>query len=180
MPVSTQTYRVLIGSPSDVSEERDIAEAVVHHWNEQHAIVQGITLLPVRWEKYVHPETGVRPQDAINRQIVQDCDILVALFWTRLGKDTGVAASGTVEEIDQFVDAGKHAMLYFSNRPIDPNKIDTDQHQKLKDFKKKTYDTALVGKFDSLEEFRTILLRDLTKLIHRIKASTKPSQDQSA
>jgi hypothetical protein len=36
------------------------------------------------------------------------------MFWTKLGTATGVAASGTVEEIDRFVAAGKPAMLYFS------------------------------------------------------------------
>jgi hypothetical protein len=178
MPVSTQTYRILIASPSDLAEERDAAEKAIQDWNAQHAVAQGVTLLPTRWETHAYPETGVRPQEAVNKQLVQDGDILVAMFWTRLGKETEVAASGTVEEIDQFVAAGKHAMLYFSSRPVDPNKIDSDQHQKLQDFKKKTYDTALVGKFASPEEFRTILLRDLTNRIYAMKAKAKQGQEQ--
>ena len=43
---------------------------------------------------------------------------------------TGVAESGTVEEIDEFVCAGKPAMLYFSSRIIDPNRIDLKQLKK--------------------------------------------------
>ncbi len=93
------------------------------------------------------PETGRRPQEAINRQLVQECDILVGMFWTKLGTATGVAESGTVEEIDQFVAAGKQAMLYFSSRPIDPNKIDLKQHRKLRAFKAATYGKALTGAF---------------------------------
>ena len=42
------------------------------------------------------------------------------MFWTKLGTPTGVADSGTVEEIDQFVEANKPAMLYFSSRPAGP------------------------------------------------------------
>ena len=52
----------------------------------------------------------------LNDQLVDRCDILVGMFWTKLGTSTGVAASGTVEEIDRFVAAGKPAMLYFSRR----------------------------------------------------------------
>jgi hypothetical protein len=32
------------------------------------------------WETHATPETGVRPQEAINRQIVTDCDTLVGMF----------------------------------------------------------------------------------------------------
>jgi len=39
-----------------------------------HAATEGVVLLPVRWETHAMPETGVRPQDAINRQLVADCD----------------------------------------------------------------------------------------------------------
>jgi hypothetical protein len=71
----------------------------------------------------VMPETGVRPQDAINRQLVADCELLLGMFWTKLGTSTDVADSGTVEEIDQFVRTNRPAMLYFSRRPIDPTKM---------------------------------------------------------
>jgi hypothetical protein len=47
--------------------------------------------------------------------------------------NTGVAESGTVEEIDQFVAAAKPTMLYFSRRPIDPNSINLTQ-QKASEF----------------------------------------------
>jgi hypothetical protein len=58
-----------------------------------------------------------------------------------IGTSTGVAESGTVEEIDQFVSAGKPALLYFSSRAIDPNKIDLKQHKKLRSFKVATYNS---------------------------------------
>src|SRR6266852_2885349 len=97
------------------------------------------------------PQSGLRPQEAINRQLVSRCDILVGMFWTKLGTSTGVAESGTVEEIDQFVAAGKPALLYFSSRPIDPNKIDLKQHRKLRSFKSATYKKALVGSISGID-----------------------------
>src|ERR1700720_879562 len=117
MPAKSETYRVLIASPSDLTEERQAATDAIHEWNAQHAVAESIVLLPVKWETHATPETG-RPQGAINRHLVRDCDILVGMFWTKIGGDTGVAESGTVEEIDLFVAAGKPCLLYFSNRPI--------------------------------------------------------------
>ena len=166
MPFTAHTLRVLIASPSDLTEERLAATDVVNEWNSQHAAAEGTVLLPVKWETHAVPTTGVkRPQEAINRQLVGPSDLLIGMFWTKLGTSTGVAESGTVEEIDQFVAAGKPAMLYFSSRPVDPNKIDLKQHRKLKAFKASTYTKALVGNFASVAELRTTLLRDLTNQV---------------
>src|SRR4051812_38874232 len=133
------TFRVLIASPGDMPEERVDATEAINEWNAQHAAAEGVVLLPVKWETHATPTAGVRPQEAINRQLVDVCDILVGMFWTKLGTSTGVAESGTAEEIDQFVAAKKPALLYFSSRPIDPGKIDLEQHQRLREFKGDTY-----------------------------------------
>jgi hypothetical protein len=95
------------------------------------------------------------------------------MFWTRIGTGTGVAESGTVEEIDQCVDAGKPALLYFSNRPVDPNKIDLKQHRKLKNFKAATYKKALVGSFRQVDELREMLVRDLMGQVRRLKPTRR-------
>ena len=123
MSTRSETYRVLIASPSDMAEERHAASEAIYEWNAQHAETESAVLLPVKWESHTYPQAGVRPQEEINRQIVRDSDIVVGMFWTKLGTNTGVAESGAVEEINQFVATGKPALLYFSSRPIDPNKI---------------------------------------------------------
>lgn len=165
MSFNAQTYRVLIASPSDLTDERQAATDAINEWNAEHASAEGVVLLPVRWETHARPTTNVRPQQAINDQLVAQSDILIGLFWTRFGTDTGVAESGTVEEIDQFVEAQKPAMLYFSRRPIDPSKIDLDQHRKLREFKQTTYKTALVGDFTTVDGLRQTVLRDLTRQV---------------
>jgi hypothetical protein len=134
MSFKAETYRVLIASPSDLSEERQVAADAVNKWNAQHEAAESAVLLPVKWEMHATPRSGVRPQQAINDQLVWQSDILVGMFWTKVGTSTGVAESGTIEEIDQFVKVGKPAMLYFSRRPIDPDKIDLAQHRRLRSF----------------------------------------------
>ena len=174
MSFKAETLRVLIAAPSDMAEERQAATEAINEWNAQHAAAETVVLLPVRWETHATPQSGIRPQEAINEQLVSASDILIGMFWTKMGTSTGVAASGTVEEIDQFVAAGKPAMLYFSGRPIDPNRIDIKQHRKLRQFKSATYKKALTGNFGSLEQLRATLLRDLTRQLRAMRPR-KPS-----
>jgi len=158
MSFDARVFRILIASPSDVADERDKAVQVIQAWNDQHAAERQVVLLPLRWETHSAPEYGRRPQETINRQVVDHADLLVGIFWSRLGSPTGVADSGTVEEIERSAKAGKPVMLYFSKNKEDPDKLDLEQLVKLRDFKKKTFPNALVESFadpvDFLEKFR--------------------------
>lgn len=173
MPFESLTYRVLIASPSDLAEERQAAADAINEWNVQHAAAESVVLLPIRWETHELPTTGIRPQEAINRQLVRTSDLLIGMFWTKFGTSTGVAESGTVEEIDQFVAARKPAMLYFSCRPVSPSKIDLKQFEQLREFKEETYKKALVGGFASIEELRQALARDLLNQVRILKAKRR-------
>lgn len=169
MPFAATVIQVLIASPSDLAEERKAAAEAVYEWNAQHAAAESVVLLPVAWETHATPRSGVRPQEAINQQLVDQSDVLVGMFWTKLGTSTGLAASGTVEEIDRFIAASKPAQLYFSSRPIDPGKIDQKQHKNLKAFKETTYKNALVGSFDSLDSLRQNISRNLLSEVRSLK-----------
>jgi hypothetical protein len=70
MSFKCEILRVFIASPSDLTEERQAATEAVSDWNAQHAIAESVVLLPVKWETHAAPQTGVRPQEAINKQLV--------------------------------------------------------------------------------------------------------------
>ncbi len=93
--------RVLIASPSDLRDERDRVERTIHRWNALHAAHVGVVLMPVRWETNASAEMGGAAQDLINRQIVDESDVLVGMFWTRLGTPTATNVSGTAEELQR-------------------------------------------------------------------------------
>ncbi len=95
MTYSARVFRILIASPSDVTDERDIAVKTIQEWNDLNSAERQIVLLPLRWETHSAPEYGRRPQEVINRQVVDHSDLLVGIFWTRIGSPTGVADSGT-------------------------------------------------------------------------------------
>jgi hypothetical protein len=86
-----------------------------------------------------------------------------------VGTSTGVAESGTVEEIDQFVAAGKPALLYFSRRSVEPDAIDLKQMKKLREFKADTYTKALTGSSKDVAELRHALSRDLLRQVRALK-----------
>ncbi len=62
MSFKSETYRVLIASPSDLAEERQAASETVNDWNALHAVAESVVLLPVKWETHAMPQSGVRPQ----------------------------------------------------------------------------------------------------------------------
>ena len=108
--------RVMIASPGDVKEEREIVTKEVYRWNDAHALSRKLVLQPVKWETHSTPQLGVPPQD-VPDQILYDADILIGIFGTRVGTRTEKYISGTVEEIKRHVTAGKTAKVYFSDVP---------------------------------------------------------------
>ena len=125
MSYLAQVYNVMIASPGDVQAERNIVREVIHEWNAIHSAQRQVVILPVSWESHSSPEMGARPQEIINKQVLDKCDLLVGVFWTRIGTESGAYVSGTVEEIERHLDAGKPAMLYFSGKPAYPDSIDS-------------------------------------------------------
>jgi hypothetical protein len=109
MPTHGITYAILIASPSDVIAERDIGSTCARDWNSAHAS-SGIQVRDVRWELDAIPAIRDRPQAIINDQLVDSADILIGIFKARIGTPTGMAASGTIEEIERFVAAGRPVM----------------------------------------------------------------------
>jgi hypothetical protein len=176
MTYQATVVRVMIASPSDVQRERGLIEHAIHMWNAVHSPDQGLVLLPVRWETHAPPSMNARAQEVINRYIVRDCDLLVAAFWTRLGTPTGKALSGTVEEIQEHLKAGKPTMIYFSQAPVvPPDLLDSEQYAALRQFKTSCQEQGLIHEYDSPESFREVFSPHLamTVLRHFGKGSTR-------
>lgn len=161
MAYDANVLEVMIASPGDVTNERQVVREVLNEWNILHARARRALLVPVGWETHSAPELGGRPQQMINDRLLAHCDLLVGIFWTRLGSPTGASASGTVEEIEEHIKAGKPAMLYFSSAPVVPQSLDAEQFGKLQEFKDWAMERGLIAEFDSIDEFRERLRRDL-------------------
>ncbi|MER1941174.1 hypothetical protein ABS755_10760 [Castellaniella sp. FW104-16D08] len=161
MSYIAKTYNVMIASPGDVASERAIIRDVVYEWNVVHSSSRKIVLLPIGWETHSSPEMGASAQAIINNQVLEKCDLLVGVFWTRIGTATDGYPSGTVEEIERHIDTGKPTMLYFSSQPVAMDTVDLDQVAKLKRFKDSCRSQGLYESYDSHADFRTKFYRHL-------------------
>jgi hypothetical protein len=147
MPRTTSIFQVFVASPSDVADERKVLEDVITQLNQIWSSSLGIIFELVKWETNVHPTFSTDPQAAINEQIGLNYDVFIGIFWGRIGTPTPRADSGTLEEFHraykQFAanKAFPEIMIYFKDAAIQPSKIDTEQLQRVKDFRE-----SLAGK----------------------------------
>ncbi len=161
MSYSAKVFNVMIASPGDVASERSIVRDVIYEWNAVHSNSRNIVLLPIGWESRASPEMGGKPQEIINNQILDKCDLLVGVFWTRIGTPTTEYASGTVEEIEKHIKLEKPAMLYFSSQPVAMDTVDIEQVQELKRFKESCQSSGLYEGYDSHSDFKEKFYRHL-------------------
>jgi len=169
-PMTVTTLNVVIASPSDVAAERDTVESAINEWNANHHERMGIMLHPVRWETHSYPASGGRPQAIINKQIVESGDILVGIFGYKLGTPTGIAQSGTIEEIEEFRKAGKYVALYFSTADV-PRSADYDQLKALDIYKRERQKDTLYSTFRTTEDLRRLVVQHLPKIVAEVSGN---------
>jgi hypothetical protein len=161
-------YRVMIASPGDVQEEREIARKIIYEWNTLHSSHRKIVLLPLLWEYNATPASGGRAQGIINDQVLQHADLLIGIFWMRIGSNTGKAISGTVEELETHVENGKPAMLYFSTAPL-PQAHDREQFEALQKFKAEALKNNLCAFYHSNSDFEAQFRNHLAQKMNESK-----------
>jgi len=164
---SANVLNILIASPSDVKEEREVVTKAIYDWNAANFMQTGIMLNPVKWESHSYPASGDRPQAIINKQLVEDGDILIGIFGYKLGTPTGVAQSGTIEEIEEFRKGGRYIALYFSTANV-PRGADRSQLEALEAYKRERQADTLYFDFEDSESLRDHLTRHLPNIVRAV------------
>jgi hypothetical protein len=161
-PPVARVVDVLIASPGDAQSARNAAERECHNWNGARTLSEQIIFRPRRWEldsvSLVHD--GTDPQSVLNRQLVDSAHVLIVILRHRLGSPTPRAVSGTAEELERMVQAGKPVHCYFSTQSL-PNNADLEQVQALRNFKHELSRRGLVADFKSLDHLREQIRRAL-------------------
>lgn len=178
MPYQARVFRVLIASPSDVQTEREIIARTLFQWNDEKSNDLNVVLLPLRWETNSSPDYGKHPQEILNEQLLGQCDILIGVFWTRLGTPTSQFVSGTVEEIERVAGEGKPVVLYFSQAKKTPDEIDLEQLQGLREFRDKVREIALIEHFTDQVDLRDKLMKALTYHARRLTPDSNDDQPE--
>jgi hypothetical protein len=91
---------IFISSPSDVSEERELALKVIEQLNERPNIQEEYVLKPLAWERTVPAAVGETPQRIVDRYMLEagKADIFICFLWARMGTPTLDQETG--EEFD--------------------------------------------------------------------------------
>ncbi|MET8647613.1 hypothetical protein ABZX69_38300 [Streptomyces sp. NPDC004074] len=174
MAFQTTTLPVLIASPGDTTRERKAVEEAILSWNSDRTRVAKVHLLPLRWELDATSELGRgTAQEVINRQFADEADIVIGIFYSRLGQPTADAPSGTADEVQRAIARGAVASVYFSSAPLDQNQLDIDQFQRLQSFRKTLQEQGLVGTFESAEDLKSQVRSFLERATRQLTSETQ-------
>jgi len=167
-----EVIRIALVSPGDVAEERKLANEVVENINKHLAIPLGIFIDVKQWEDVypaLHPHG---PQGQIDSQLdIPECDLVVGVFWKRLGTLTAYGQTGAEHEIqaayDTWVTHQKpQVMLYFNRGPFSPSTVeDAKQAGMVLEFKEKFKDKGLRDEYDGPFMFAEHFRNHLSQLI---------------
>jgi serine phosphatase RsbU (regulator of sigma subunit) len=180
---SVKIVRIVVASPSDVRTERDAVAFVADELNQSMCADRGLRLEVARWETDTYP--GFHPdgpQGLIDPILkIEDCDLLIGIFWKRFGSPTKYAASGTEHEFRTAYEAWQvkrrpQVMMYFSQKPHTPqSKEETDQWGKVLEFRKVFPEEGLWWPYKGSSSFTNLLRRHLSNFI-RAEFSLDPRE----
>ena len=143
MSTDLRALRVVIASPSDVEAERALVPLVLDELNRTIAADRGLHLDDAQWETDTYPGLhGAGAQGLIDPVLkVEDCDLLIGIFWKRFGTLTQDGTTGTEHEFYTAYQAWKkrgspQVMVYFNQKAYTPkSKEELDQWSRVLQFR---------------------------------------------
>lgn len=168
MPRTKTTYDVLLSCPGDVYNDcYSTIDNTVNIFNKTYGDLYNIEINLVHWSKDSFPQSGDHPQELLNKQIVNNADACIAVFWTKFGSPTDKYGSGTEEEIERMLSENRQVFMYFYNKPIplkllEDEKAKTD-YDKVLQFKEKYSKRGIYSEISDENDFQKQLTVHLTK-----------------
>lgn len=158
-----------------------MARAVINRWTSFHAEQNGIVLIPINWETHSYPEHGAHPQKILDSQLAGKSDMLVAIFGAKVGTPTDTSLSGTIEEIEEHIKAGKPIMLFF-RKYNDLSKTSSEELAKLESFKSSIKSQGLYREYDTEKDFEKAFSDALTLFLtdHWLKESIPTTSKETS
>lgn len=146
---------VLLGSAADTLGERDLVEDRINEWTAVHGRQQRLILRPIRWEAAV-PAYGDSPQSIINRDLVDECDAMIAVFRLRVG-------DGTLAEVERLHSLGKPVQMYFYAGDW-PSDVEAEALRRFREFRESVRPKALFAEYATEAELGEAVSRNIATL----------------
>ena len=156
-----QTLRIVLSYPGDVKAERLVMEDVVKEVNGGIAVDRNLVLELHSWDTDAYPGFHPEgPQGLIDPILkIEDCDVLLGIFWKRFGTPTKKALSGTEHEIRTAIEAHRkrgcpQIMVYFKEAEyIAQSEEELEQLKRVLRFKSDFPKEGLYWTFKDVLEF---------------------------
>ena len=177
MARSTTTYDIVLSCPTDVEKEKEVIKKVIDDFNRTVGNNLSINLNLKNWSTDSFAQSREPAQNLLNKQFIDDADMIICIFWGRMGTPTERYESGTAEEMLEAIEKGKQVFLYFSNAPVEINAVDAEQLSSVREFKKKIQEMqiAYYKTYNDLEEFKSVITTDLNLYFIQMNESSKRS-----
>lgn len=159
-------YNIMIGCPSDIKEEINIAYDVINEWNYSYSQKQRIILQPLHWSKSSYATSGDEPQKILNKQLVQHSDVLICIFGSKIGTPTSDTDSGTIEELNLHNREGKRILVFFKKSVANIDDLDLEQVAKLKTLKNEIKKFCIFSEYETISDFSNVLLKNLIRFVN--------------
>jgi Domain of unknown function (DUF4062) len=165
--------RIVVASPGDIQAERDALATVVEELNRGIAADRGLRLELGRWETDTYPGFYPEgPQGLIDPILkIEDCDVLIGIFWKRFGTPVKNAKSGTEHEFLRAYEAWQaqdrpQIMVYFNQKSYTPkSKAETDQWGQVLEFQERFPKQGLWWPYKGKVQFERLVRGHLTNFI---------------
>lgn len=180
MPKALTRYTVLLSAPGDAAHECEVADKELQKINRTHSSETGIEFYPTDWRRDSRADSGDEPQKLLNRQIVDDADIILAIFKERFGTPTSQYGSGTEEEIMLGIEMGKTVLVYFWEPDNGFVPKDAGQFAKIAELKKRLQDKTVYKTFVDDAKLERLISHDFTKLLFELEGGTISPKPQLA
>lgn len=165
--------RIVLSSPSDVENEHQIIEEIISELNKGIANSFNILFEITRWKTDAYPGFHKEgPQGLIDTILdIENCDILIGIFWKHFGTPTKQALSGTEHE---FINAYKswqnkglpQIMMYFKDTEVNfETSAEVEQYKKVMQFREEFPSDGLYWTFKDILQFERLVRIHLTQYL---------------
>ena len=170
-----RVLRVVVASPGDVKAERELVPHVIDEVNRNIAHKRDLHLDLYKWETDAHPGFHpLGPQGLIDPKLkIEDCDLLIGIFWRRFGTPVSDAKSGTEHEFRLAYGAWQknktkpQIFVYFSQRAYTPKtKKETEQWGLVLQFKEEFPAEGLWWDYKKKTEFGDFLRNHISQFVN--------------
>ncbi len=171
MGFDAKVWELFLAAPTDSNTELDFAFKAVSQWNAANAKPKQLILLPRHWNKDKAPNFAENPQKGIDKQLVQQADILVAILRNKLGP-------GTRHEIEEYRKTARPMLVYFCTGDVPRDAAESSLE--LAGFKKNCEDLRFYRNYTKAEDLLNQLSHDLALLINETPTGSqaRPIHDQ--